>query len=297
VVEFEQSHTDAGEPPSGMPPGRPVRLPGRGTTFVREVAGPPGAPTLVLLHGWVASGGLNWFQTFAALGRHFRVLALDQRGHARGIRSWRPFRLKDCADDIAALLQELDAGPAILAGYSMGGPIAQLAWHRHRDLVSGLVLCATSCSMIPMMRHRVPFGAMMSMAAGTTRMGQASTLLPRSVARRLLRDATLPWPRTARGWAADEFIRHDVRMLLEAGIELSRFDARPWIRSVDVPTAVVVTERDRAMDPAQQLETANRIPTAAVHSVDAGHLACTRRDFADTMTKACCDVAARGAAN
>lgn len=296
MADDEQGFDEAGQPPSGMPPGRAVRLPGRGTTFVREVKGPPGAPTLLLLHGWVASGGLNWFQTFNALGRHFRVLAPDHRGHARGIRSWRPFRLKDCADDLAALLHELDAGPAIVAGYSMGGPIAQLAWHRHPDLVSGLVLCATSCSMIPTMSHRLTFGAMMSVAAGTTRMAQLSALLPRQVVRALMRNAQLPWPRTARGWAADEFARHDLRMLLEAGIELSRFDARPWIRRVDVPTSVVVTEKDRAMSPEQQMETAYRIPTAEVHAVDAGHLACTRRDFADTMTEACTSVADRIAA-
>jgi pimeloyl-ACP methyl ester carboxylesterase len=287
---------EAGDPPRGMPPGRSVRLPGRGTTFVRELSGPPGAPTLLLLHGWVASGGLNWFQSFEALGRHFRVLAPDHRGHARGIRSWRPFRLKDCADDAAALMKELDTGPAIVAGYSMGGPIAQLLWHRHREQVRGLVLCATSCAMIPMTRHRVPFETAMTVAAGTTRMGQFSTALPRTIARSLLRRSPLSWPSTKRGWAANEFARHDLRMLLEAGAELSRFDARPWIRSVDVPTAVMVTRRDRAMDPEQQLETAHRIPKATVHPLEAGHLACASPEFAAPMSAACQDVAARSAA-
>ena len=36
---------------AGLPPGRRVELPGRGTTFVRDLAGPPGAPTVVLIHG------------------------------------------------------------------------------------------------------------------------------------------------------------------------------------------------------------------------------------------------------
>jgi hypothetical protein len=72
-----------------VPLGRRVRLAGRGTTFVREIAGPPGAPTLVLLHGFMASGGLNWFRTFDGLSREFRVVAPDLRGHARGIRSRR----------------------------------------------------------------------------------------------------------------------------------------------------------------------------------------------------------------
>ena len=43
------------EPP--LPRGERVVLPGRGTTFVRRIQGPPGAPTVLLLHGWIASGG------------------------------------------------------------------------------------------------------------------------------------------------------------------------------------------------------------------------------------------------
>ena len=37
-----------------------------------------------------------------------------------------------------------DAGTpegAVVVGYSMGGPIAQLLWHRHPESVAGLVLC------------------------------------------------------------------------------------------------------------------------------------------------------------
>ena len=86
-----------------LPVGRRISLPGRGTTFVREVAGPEGAPTVLLLHGWLASGGLNWFPAFEPLGRHYRVLAIDHRGHGRGIRSHRRFTLAACADDAAAL--------------------------------------------------------------------------------------------------------------------------------------------------------------------------------------------------
>src|SRR4029079_9382033 len=124
-----------------VPQGRRVALPGRGTTFIRELPGPPGAPTVLLLHGLMATGGLNWLQTFEPLSQHFRVVAVDHRGQGRGIRSWRRFRLADCADDAAALLEVLGIDEAIAVGYSMGGPIASLLWRRHPDRVAGLVLC------------------------------------------------------------------------------------------------------------------------------------------------------------
>src|SRR4051794_41166201 len=112
-----------------IPGGRPVVLPGRGTTFVREAMGPPGAPTLILLHGLGATAALNWFPVFELLSEHFHVVALDHRGHGRGIRPTRRFRLADCADDVVALADQLGIDTFIPVGYSMGGPIAQLIWH------------------------------------------------------------------------------------------------------------------------------------------------------------------------
>ncbi len=71
-----------------LPRGRRLRLPRRGSIFFREKKGPPGAPTLLLLHGWIATAGLNWFHAFAPLSRHFRIIAPDLRGHGQGIKSW-----------------------------------------------------------------------------------------------------------------------------------------------------------------------------------------------------------------
>ncbi len=98
-------------PLSWFPTGDASRFPRRGNTWIRELHGPsPDAPTVVLLHGLGATGALNWFPAFGALARHFRVVAMDHRGHGRGIRSRRPFRLEDCADDVAALIDELGVG-------------------------------------------------------------------------------------------------------------------------------------------------------------------------------------------
>lgn len=276
---------EPGGPP--IPLGRRVELPGRGTTFVREVPGPPGAPTVLLLHGLMASGGLNWFQAFEPLAKHFRVLAIDHRGHGRGIRSWRRFRLADCADDAAALLDALEIDEAIAVGYSMGGPIAQLLWHRHPDKVRGLVFCATSNRFVPGVRERLFFVTAASAAAGSTRIGQLATRIPLAAWQRQIPDGVRARPDSLSRWAGAEMRRHDPRLVTEALAAVMSFDSRSWLNEVDVPTTIVVTTKDRAVPAQEQLRLLLAIPHAQVHLHDEGHAWCARRAFGDAIAEAC----------
>jgi len=277
-----------------LPLGRRVELPGRGTTFVREVEGPPGAPTLLLLHGWIASAGLNWFQAYEALGRHFRIIAPDLRGHGRGLRALRRFRLADCADDAAALLDELDAGPVIAVGYSMGGPVSQLLWKRHPEKVRGLVLAATGHSFVKGGRERYVFTSAMATLAATTRLGQLAAHVPsRSVQKVLPVPQGRGRPGSIQRWAAAEMRRHDPRALMEAGHAIGTYDASRWIGRIDVPTTVLVTTEDRAIQPTTQLAMARAIPGSEIHLTDAGHVVCARPEFAPPLVDACTSVAER----
>jgi pimeloyl-ACP methyl ester carboxylesterase len=277
-----------------VPLGRRIALPGRGTTFVREVAGPSGAPTVLLVHGWLASGGLNWFRTFEALGREFHVLAPDLRGHARGLRSGQAFRLADCADDLASLLEELGVGPVLVAGYSMGGPVAQLLYRRHPERVAGLVLCATAPRFSLGFAGARPVDAALGAVATGARLGGRVTHLPHSPLR-ALRARRASRPRDFMQWMIAEFRRHDVRHLLEAARDASGFDGRSWLREVDAPAALVVTTRDRAVTPRHQLEAAALIEGASVHEVDGGHFVCATKGFVEPLCDACRDVAVRAA--
>jgi 3-oxoadipate enol-lactonase len=272
------------EPP--LPPGQRVELPGRGTTFVRTVSGPPGAPTVLLLHGWIASGGLNWFTSFGPLSQRYNVMAPDLRGHGRGIRTRRRFRLADCADDMAALLEHAGAGPAIVAGYSMGGPVAQLLWRRHPHTVAGLVLCATSYRFVNGARERFIFSSMMATAVGTTRAGELLSRAPVASMRRWAPPTRTTRPSTLRAWAAGEMRRHDTVKIMEAGQAIGSYNARGWIGDVDVPTTVLVTARDRAIVPAEQRKLVAAIPGAVEHTVDDGHVACAKREFGPALVRA-----------
>jgi 3-oxoadipate enol-lactonase len=232
----------APEPPVPLPPGRVVHVPGRGEYFVRDTGGD--GPPVLLLHGWTASADLNWFAQYEALrAAGYRAIALDHRGHGRGLRTYADFRLHDCADDAIALLKHLGVGPAVATGYSMGGPLALLAARRHPSAVSGVVLCATSSNW------RSPRLRLLwwSMAWFRLWLGIA----PYELWRGGLRLAGLPdSPETT--WVASELVRGSSRDIAEAGRELGRFDARAWLREIAVPAAVVVTVEDSGVPPRWQ---------------------------------------------
>ena len=260
---------------------------------MREIDGPAGAPTLLLVHGWLASGGLNWFRAFADLSGHFRVIAPDLRGHGRGIRSRRRFRLTDCADDLAALCGEVGAGPVIAVGYSMGGPVTQLLWRRHPHLVEGLVQCATFDRVAFGSRSRIVFGTMMVAAVGTSQVAGGVARVP-VVGAQLLgpKRPYRPAPNLQR-WATAEMRRHDWTTIAEAGVALSRFSSRRWVGEIDVPTAVIVTTADGAVHPDRQRGLAARIPGASIHEVPLGHTACASALFTPSLVAASLEVAQR----
>jgi 3-oxoadipate enol-lactonase len=244
---------------------------------------------VLLLHGWTANADLNWFPAFRPLSRSYRVVAMDHRGHGRGIRSRRRFRLGDCADDAAVLIDQLGTGPVIAVGYSMGGPVASLLWRRHPELVAGLVLCATSRTFASRPQERAGFLALGGMAMG-------ARAVPAGVQRRFARQVVgSRGRREIEAWAVEEMHRNDWTAVLEAGAALGRYDARPWIGDVDVPTAVVATLDDGLVAPARQLAMARAIPGATLHPIHGDHAVCVARPgvFVPALLDACRSVARR----
>ena len=294
AADAEDEPDGAAREPVRLPPGQRIDLPGRGRIFYRDVAGPEGAPVVLLLHGWLASGGLNWATTFDSLSQLFRVVAPDQRGHGRGIRGWGSFTLEDCADDAAALLDALEIESAIAVGYSMGGPVAQLLWRRHPAKVAGLVMCATSAEPVATSPFgRAAFTSFLSMVAGTARLGQLATRVPVCIAGMLVRPLEREAPPLDTCFALGEMSRHDFRMLFEAGVALGRYSANDWIREIDVPTSIVVTTEDRAVIPEGQMRQALEIRDVRIFCIDDGHTAMNDPSFAEHLRRACLDVAGR----
>jgi pimeloyl-ACP methyl ester carboxylesterase len=253
--------TSPPEPPIELPPARTLIAPGRGELFLRDSGGD--GPVVMLLHGWVVSADLNWWAAYDDLqAAGYRVLAIDHRGHGRGMRPVERFRLTECAADAAAALRVLDAAPAIVVGYSMGGAIGQLIARDNPDVVGGLVLSATSQhwqepEMRRAWRAMGAVGLMLSVApVATWRWGFRRVGLPESA-------------QTA--WILSELTRGSARDIAEAGRELGRFDSRPWLRPTGALSAVVITTRDISVPPHLQRELAATL-SAKVFEAPINHL-------------------------
>lgn len=135
--------------PAALPPSV-VELPGpfrhelvhtRGLRLHAAVAGEPGDPLVVLLHG--ALGG--WFEfrrviaPLAARGVH--VAAVDARGY--GLSDKPPATagddLRTAAGDIAGFIRALGHDRAVVVGADTGGTVAWALAALYPDLVAGLV--------------------------------------------------------------------------------------------------------------------------------------------------------------
>jgi 3-oxoadipate enol-lactonase len=267
-----------------------VKLPGRGVTRVWECAGPRGAETLVLIHGVAVTAELNWGKVLAPLGRHFRVVAADLRGHGDGINLGCRFRLEDCADDVAALAQALGLRRFAAVGYSMGGMVAQLLYRRHPSLLSGLVLCSTAGNVRETPAEKLAALALPATAAALRWNPVLQLVSAEALGMALL--GHIDDPATA-GWARAQLSRTSLAAAVSAVQAVCEFSSDGWISQIDVPAAVVVTTGDRIVPASRQLKLARVIPGASVHQVDADHGVCINAPqlFAPALLEACWSVA------
>jgi pimeloyl-ACP methyl ester carboxylesterase len=258
--------------PPPLPAGFTVALPGRGEVFVRDTGDSGGdgatAPPVLLLHGWTVSADLNFFSLYEELAARHRVIALDHRGHGRGMRPRTPFSLEECADDAAALLGELGVGPVILVGFSMGGAIAMLLHHRRPDLVRGMVVCGTALEWKATARERLVWRGM-TLLEVALRSGTGEGIVAR-VLREIIDGA--PELEALEPWVRGEFHRGYPPDLAGAGRALSTYDGRSLAPDVDVPCAVVVTTTDELVRPEKQYELADALD-AEIFTLDGDHFA------------------------
>ena len=192
---------------------------------------------VVFLHGFPHNRSL-WSPQMGGLAAPCRCIAVDLRGFGESSAA-EPWSMDRYADDVAALLRELDIPRAVVAGLSMGGYVAFSVWRRHPELVRALVLCDTKSGPDDEKGR----------AARTDMIALLHDRGPSAIADRMIGGMI---GKTTRDKNPDlvEGMHRMMSLAPAAGVEgalralMDRVDSLPTLATITVPTLIVVGEED-----------------------------------------------------
>ena len=227
------------------------------------VNGAAGAPVVVLSNSLGATRAM-WDPQVPALAERYRVVTYDTRGHGDSPAPPGPYSRDDLVDDLVALLDEVGAQRAHVAGLSLGGMTAMRLAAREPERVDRLALLCTSAAPDPQ-----PFLE----RAAVVRSGGTAPLAPTVASR---------WVTPAYAAEHPELVARLEAMIADSDDEgyaaccevVAAVDLREYIRTIAAPTLVVSGWEDPALPPEHQTLIADSIPGAALVTVSPGaHLA------------------------
>jgi pimeloyl-ACP methyl ester carboxylesterase len=102
---------------------------------------------VVLIHGWPVNADMWEYQTEFLVSNGLRVISYDRRGFGRSGKPWTGYDYDTMADDLAALLTQLNLTGAALVGFSMGG--GEVARYLARHGAARLSRVALIASVLP----------------------------------------------------------------------------------------------------------------------------------------------------
>ena len=186
------------------------------------------------------------------LAKEFSVLRTDLRGHGRS-----PYvpaaSLEDYADDVHALLTRLNFAPCAVAGFAMGGMVAQALAVKYPQDVSALVL-----ANINHQQTEQSFAALMGRVEDARRGGMAPIL-----------DVTMErWfnaPFRQKGGDAAvraRLLANDIRGWCDGFTAMANVNTASKLKSIKVPTLCLAGEVDKSTPPAVVKAMADAIPGA-----------------------------------
>jgi 3-oxoadipate enol-lactonase len=229
-----------------------------------ECLGPEGAPPLLLVMG-LALASDAWESLPRALSDRFRVVVLDNRGVGRSTIAPGGFRIRDMADDAAAVLDAARTGPAAVFGISMGGMIAQELTLRYPERVRSLVLGATFGSHLRSAKPSPAIAKDLFLVGVMARRGPPMERL--LVSQEFLRANRPRFERWMGGLA-----RAPRSVARRQVLAIAFHEAEPGLARLRVPTLLISGDQDRLVPVANSRRLARIIPRARlVELPGAGH--------------------------
>ena len=247
---------------------------------------------LVLIHGaWATHEWWRW--QVPALSRDYQVLTLDVRGHGQSSPLQRAYSVNGFTRDLGILFQELGINEVALIGWSMGGIISMQYCLDHLPRVKALVLIATRGHRRPRMKLRIRLQylqAQLSLLmdfASPRRYDRADEAFPDEKERveREVRNMLSPAaPKEVFDWVAADLVNNPRENYFEVAKSIWDWGAEEEIRRINVPTLIMVGEKDDRTPPPFSHLLHDKISNSRLVIVeDAGHcLALERPEMVNT---------------
>jgi len=214
-------------------------------------------PPVVLVHSWALHSQM-WRQQIPALNEAgFRVVAFDRRGHGASGNNGHGFDMDTLADDLAAVMDQLDLAGAVLVGHSMaGGEIVRyLSRHGSGRVAKVVLLAPTTPYLIKTADNPLGLDA--------TAFEQSRSVwkqdFTRWVADNHAAFFTPETPTVTAQWMISMLLECSLPVALATSAAFTEVDFRPEVAAIDVPTLVV----HGTADASAPLEITGR-PTAAL---------------------------------
>jgi pimeloyl-ACP methyl ester carboxylesterase len=194
-----------------------------------------GAPVL-LVHG-LGSSTRDWEYQIPELAAHYRVIAIDIRGHGRSDKPRERYSIAGFAEDVRALIEHLGLDRVHLVGISMGGMIGfQLGVDRPELLKS---LCIVNSG--PEVKAKSPrdyleiakrWSLSRLLSLETIAKGLGRLLFPKPEQAELRRKIEERWP------------QNDKRAYLASLDAIIGWGVRERLARITCPTLVIAADRD-----------------------------------------------------
>jgi len=237
----------------------------QGLELSAGLTGAEGAPVLVLGNSLGTTGEL-WQPQLGPLGRRFRLLRYEHRGHGGSPAPPGPYSIAGLGADVLRLLDELEISTACYCGVSLGGMVGMWLAANAPDRIEALALCCTSAYLPPAELWR-------DRAARVRAAGMVS-ISRQVVARWFTPRYQAAHPDTVSGFVATlerEVVPEGYAGCCEA---IEAMDLRPLLASVTAPTLVIAGAEDPATPPWHGAVIASAIPGARLRVIrGAAHLA------------------------
>lgn len=241
LVASLPSPTEAA-PKSALPIKRPAQIVARDGTrlFFRDWG--EGRPA-VFLAGWGLPSECWAYQAAELSEQGLRCIAYDRRGHGRSDAPWKGYDYDTLADDLAAVLEQLDLRDVVLVAHSMAGGEVVRYFTRHGGARVAKVLLLAPLDPCPARKADNPTGY------PPEAFEQFRTHVLLRDYPRWLKENARPFvtPQTSRemmGWIRGLMLGATTKALVECNRSATTADFRPDIPRIKVPVLIIQGDKD-----------------------------------------------------